>query len=139
MKKLSPVYLTIVPVLVVGACALAFYYFVSDSLQVARQGREFGKGKVPKSCIDEAVRRYQPAHGLFEQTEDASFVSSCLHSSIPNKDFCRSVPEFSVVSQKQAQDWEHAQCSAARLQGEGCVMIFHSVVGYCFVSKKHSQ
>ncbi len=82
----------------VGICGWAYFAipFMGDSMESMQEGGEFGKGKESQACIDEAVRRYQPSRGMFEQTADSSFVLSCLTASKRTNTFCVGLPDFSV-------------------------------------------
>jgi len=109
--------------------------FLTRSMEVSRQGFQYGEGKDNQACLDEALRRYVPNQNPIDQTSNASFVSSCLIASKPTKDFCVGVPEITVINQKPGRDWAEAKCKEHGLEGQGCVRLFVQVIDYCQISK----
>ncbi|SRR6266404_5565728 len=109
--------------------------FLTTSMERSRQGFQYAEGKDNQACLDEALRRYVPNRNPIDQTADSSFLNSCLISSKPAKDFCVSVPEFSVLNQKPGLDWAEAKCKEHGLEGRGCTGLFIDVINYCHISK----
>jgi hypothetical protein len=109
--------------------------FLTKSMELGRQGLQYGEGKDNQACLDEALRRYVPNRNPIDQTSDSSFLSSCLISSKPAKEFCVGVPEFSVLNQKPGRDWAEAKCKEHGLEGRGCAVLFIQVIDFCHISK----
>lgn len=109
--------------------------FLTKSMELSRQGFKYAEGKDNQACLDEALRRYVPNRNPIDQTSDSSFLSSCLISSKPTKDFCVGVPDFSVLNQKPGLDWAEVKCKEHGLEGRGCTGLFIQVINYCHISK----
>jgi hypothetical protein len=106
--------------------------FAEATVNVEREGREFGKTTDQQGCMNEGVQRSRSA-GLLEISagiELAVFVDTCLAASRPTPNFCDGVPSFWSPEESK---WEMAECKKAGVDPEktACIHVMKRKHQFC--------
>ena len=102
-----------------------------DTMRAFREGSASGRGQESQTCVEEAVRRYDPQRNMLEQTSDSMFVMGCLGSSGSSDELCATIPQTGLLNQAPLREWAQGQCRERSLEGLGCPLIFVQVANYC--------
>ncbi len=94
--------------------------------KMQKEGAEFGAGKAPADCIDEALRRAD--RSFTGQIRTRMFASACLKASTAPAGWCDPVPSGIIDTAK----WATTECAKRKLAGDQtCTQVYTAVGDYC--------
>ena len=92
---------------------------------------ETSTGKEGKECFVELSRRLENCNDLGCLAIAAGFGSACIGSAKGNREeFCINDPKTNNEYAKG--NWLQKYCIAHNLSKDGCVVVFETIVEYCF-------
>ena len=96
------------------------------------EGREFGKTRDQRACMDEGMRRSKSV-GVIDMGAAlalATIVDACLENSRPTPNFCDGVPSFWSLKETE---WGKVECRRAGIDPEktGCIHVTKRKHQFC--------
>lgn len=98
--------------------------------KVQREGADYGAGKAPADCVDEALRRAE--RSFSGQIRNRMFTTACLQASTAPSGWCDRVPSGII----DTATWAAKECAKRNLAGDQACTQVHTAVGdYCHPSR----